>query len=383
MSLSSLPKPLIFGISGTSVNDAERAVYSKIQPLGFILFKKNLENKQQVKKLCSELRAMLGRDDAPILVDQEGGSVNRLKAPTWREPPAPLELAKFAYSEIEDSLGKTKKFIYLSARLVAHEMQEVGINVNCAPIADLLVPGAHHITSTRSYGPSPQIIATLASSMLDGLQKGGAQGTVKHMLGQGRAKADSHLDMPVISESLETLEQNDFAVFKNIKNAQWGMTAHIKYDCLDKIEPVTYSRAVVDYIRNEIGFGGILVSDCLTMKALPETLAIKAARTIEAGIDIALYGGPNLDYFAQMAGNIPDVTEELLSKVTSSFAYSSENNINYKDTLAEFNDLYVAMQNEFNLLPKSSFSNELKLIMAILQERNSESADYSSPLYKA
>jgi len=383
MSSISLPKPLIFGISGTSVNELERDFYSKIQPVGFVLFRKNLVDKSQSKKLCEELRLMLGRENAPILVDQEGGSVNRLKSPTWREPLSPLELAKFAYSEIDDNIARTAKLINLNAQLIAYEMQEIGINVNCAPVADLLIPGAHHITANRSFGTDPHITAILASSMIEGMQKYGVQGTIKHMLGQGRAKADSHLSLPVLSDSLKTLENNDFAVFKNIKNAKWGMTAHIKYNCLDPIEPVTYSSAIVDYIRKVIGFDGILISDCLTMKALPETLAEKAAKTINAGIDIALYGGANLDYFAEMASNIPYMTEEALLKVNSSFSYLTKQNVDYREILAEYEDLFSTMQNELDLLPKSSFSEELKFIIDILYERSSKEADYSSPLYKA
>lgn len=384
MSKPQLPKPLIFGISGITLSEAEREVYTKIQPLGFILFKKNLVDKEQVSKLCAELRELVGRGDAPILVDQEGGSVNRLRPPLWRQPPSPLELGKFAYANIDNALQKAAKLVNLNGQLTAYEMQEIGINANCAPVADLLIPGTHHITSTRSFGPDRKITTILVNNMIDGMGKCGVQAIMKHMLGQGRGKVDSHMSLPIVTEDLATLEQTDFAVFKNAKNAKWGMTAHITYNCLDDTLPVTYSRKVIDYIRNVIGFGDILVSDCLTMKALPETLGIKAARTISAGIDIALYGSCSVDYFNEMAQNIPYMTDESLRKVRASFAHLGDyRSINYNTTLAEYNDLLNATQNELNSLPTNKYSPDLEFIIQTLRERSSKNADYSSPLYKA
>jgi beta-N-acetylhexosaminidase len=384
MTSNNPPKPIIFGVSGTSLTDKEREAYAKINPLGFVLFKKNLVNKKQSKKLCSELREVIGRDNAPILVDQEGGRVIRLTSPIWREAPAALELAKFAYSDIKNSLERTSKLVNLNAQLIAYQMQEIGINFNCAPVADLLFPDAHHITSLRSFGPNHNITSILVNSMIDGMSKYGVHAIIKHMLGQGRAKIDSHLSLPIVSDNLKTLEENDFAVFKNAKNANWGMTAHIKYEHIDKIDPVTYSKKAIDYIRNIIGFKGILISDCLTMKSLPETLEVRTQRTIAAGIDIALYGGSNLDDLKKMAQRIPSITDNKFSKITDNLKeLQNFQNSDYNLILIEYNALLKSLQIEFNSLPESNFSSNLKLILKTIRDRKSMNADYSSPLYKA
>jgi len=379
-----LPKPIIFGVRGTSLTEAEKKIYTKINPLGFILFKKNLVNKKQSRRLCSELRESLGRSDAPILIDQEGGMVSRLQSPTWLEFPAPLELAKFAYSGIKDSLERTTELVSLNAQLIAYEMQEIGINFNCAPIADLLIPGAHHITSTRSFGPDHNITIILVNSMIHGMKKCGVHAIIKHIPGQGRAEFDSHLDLPIISDDLRVLEETDFSVFKNASDANWGMTAHIKYNHIDPLEPITYSRKAIDYIKNTIGFKGILISDCLTMKSLPEELEVKASKTIAAGIDLVLYGGSNLDYLVSMTQKIPNLTPEIFKKITDSLENPrNSNSIDCQKILAKYNKLFNSMERELNYLPESNSSSNFKLILKTINERNSSTADYSSPLYKA
>lgn len=378
------PKPLIFGISGTSVTDAEKRIYSKMPPLGFILFKKNLIDKEQASNLCAELRELVGRDDVPILVDQEGGSVNRLRTPIWRQPPSPLELGKFAYAPIENNVERTSKLVYLNAQLIAYEMQEIGINANCAPVSDLLIPGTHHITGTRSFGPNPILTSVLVNSMIEGLRSCGVQAIMKHMPGQGRANKDSHLSLPTVSEDLQILEANDFYVFRNAINAKWSMTAHIKYECIDAVEHVTYSKKVINYIRNVIGFRGTLISDCLTMKALPESLGVKATKTIEAGIDVVLYGGSSLEFYAEMAAGIPHMTANGIDKVRGEFAILGDmHNIAYESTLLEYEALLTSLEAESSLARECEWSDDYKFVLDIIGERNKEGADYSSPLYKA
>ncbi len=263
-------------------------------------------------------------------------------------------------------------------------MQEIGISFNCAPVADLLIQGSHSITSTRSFGPDHNITTTLVNSMINGMKRCGVNSIIKHMLGQGRAQFDSHLSLPIISDDLATLEASDFSVFRNAKNADWGMTAHIKYNSIDELEPVTYSRKAIDYIKNTIGFKGILISDCLTMESLPETLGVKAPKTIASGIDLVLYGGSRLDYLVEMTQNIPNLTPEALIKITNSLRSSGNfKEIDYLATLAEYNNLYDEMEKELNSLAESNFSLNLKLILETINKRSSSCADYSSSLYKA
>jgi|GEM_PF-130653 len=381
---SFLPKPIIFGVSGTEVTDAEKEAYKKVNPLGFILFRKNIIDKDQCKSLCLELRNILGREDAPILIDQEGGSVNRLKAPIWRESESSLDLSKFAYAEMDDNIEKTAELVNLNGQLIGCELSELGINFNCAPVADLLIGGAHHITATRSFGPDPVITKLLVNNMIDGMRKTGVNSIIKHMLGQGRAKVDSHLSLPVVSEELSVLENSDFKVFKDLKNINFGMTAHIKYSCLDKNLPITYSSKAIDYIRNKIGFEGVLISDCLTMQALPESLGVKTSKSISSGIDVALYGGSDLNYLEQMLQNSSRLTLAQYTKITKGIESVSRTKItDYKDILDRYNNLYELLQSGFNSVPKSSYSKNLKMILQVLQERSRIEADYSSPLYKA
>lgn len=380
----SLPKPLICGLHSTTLTEKDKDFLRIINPLGVILFKKNLINKQQVQELCSELRFLLERQDLPILIDQEGGSIYRLTTPPWRPIVAPLALAKFAYSQIDCALEKTLKLVELNAKLIAFEMKEIGINVNCTPVADLLIQGAHHITSTRSFGPNPLIVSQLVNSMAAGLKAAGVQAIMKHIPGQGRATEDSHIKLPVVTEDISVLENSDFKVFQDAKNINWAMLAHLKYTSLDPDNIATYSRKVVNYIKEKIGFDGILISDCITMKALTEPWAERAAKVIEAGIDLVLFGGCKYDIITEISRNINTLSEDDFKKIQQSF-FNINNNTksNYHETFAEYEQLLKTMEQEFLSLSYANFTEELKLIVNTLEMRNHKNADYSSPVYAA
>ncbi len=374
-------KPLICGISGPFLTEEEKEFLSRINPLGFVVFKKNLFDRKQALKLTNELREVLGNRKVPILIDQEGGKVLRLREEQWRQPLAPLELGKFAYLSSTNALEKTKRLVYLNAVLTAMDMQEIGVNVNCAPVADLLYPGAHHITSSRSFGPNNFITTELVKEAASGMKTSSVQPIMKHMLGQGRANVDSHFEMPVVEASLSELEENDFKVFELAKNIDWGMPAHIVYKSLDPTQPVTYSKKIVDYIRNKIGFNGILISDCLTMKALPETWGQKAAKSVKAGLDLVLYGSCNHTVIQEIVNAIPELSESIWEKVENSFSnLEKPTNLNYQDLLQEFDELLIELESS---LAKQKKSKDLQYILAVLQSRNLSDADYSSPLYKA
>ncbi len=383
MMLISLPKPLIFGVSGPTLTAQECEAFNKINPLGFILFKKNLIDKEQCRQLCKDLRESVGRDDAPILVDQEGGAVNRLAPPSWRQPPAPLELGKFAYTPLHGALEKTVQLAYLNGQLIACEMREIGLNVNCAPVADLLFPKAHSITSSRSFGTDPLLTTNLVNSMATGLQERGVQTIIKHMPGQGRAQQDSHLNLPVVYEDLETLEKTDFFVFKNALKTMWGMTAHIQYTCLDHL-PVTYSQKAISYIKKHLNFQGILFTDCLTMQALTDPLGIKAAKALDAGIDVALYGGCSLSALHELTHNMPPLRAETSHKIQCDLKkIETVITSDYDEVFSSYTQLLNELAEELSCIPSSLYSPELRFILTTLAERSLPSADYSSPLYKA
>lgn len=373
-------KPLICGISGSFLTEEEKTLITKVNPLGFVVFKKNLFDRAQALNLTNSLREILGKRAVPILIDQEGGKVLRLKKDHWRQPPSSLELGKFAYLNSKDAIEKTKRLVYLNGLLIGMDMAEIGVNVNCTPVADLLIPGAHHITSTRSFGPDPLITAELVNSMAEGMKQTAVQPIIKHMIGQGRAKCDSHADLPVVDTALEILENNDFKVFKLANHISWGMPAHIIYQDLDSENMVTYSNKSIDYIRNIIGFKGILISDCLTMKALPETWGQKASKAIAAGLDLVLYGSCNHNVIAEIADNIPYLPDFTWEKIKNSLKKENILNHDYSLIIQEYNDLLNELESE---ILSQKHSRMLKFILTNIEERSKADADYSSPLYRA
>ena len=376
-------KPLICGVSGPVLTMEEKEFFSKLKPLGFALFKKNLLDRSQALALTDDIRAMLGRE-VPILIDQEGGRVLRLKSPECRQPLSPLDLAKFAYLSSPDIAKDTEILVYLNAILIALDMLEIGVNVNCAPVADLLIRNAHHITSTRSFGPNPLITSMLVNAMATGMIDAGVQPIMKHMLGQGRAMQDSHLELPIVKASMRELENNDFKVFKLAENIGWGMPAHIIYEALDRDQIVTYSQKAINYIRNEIGFKGILISDCLTMKALTQSWGEKATKAMAAGMDLIFYGGPNHAVIEELAKNIPDLPDDTWNKIQQGLNKSSTGEWSYIKIIHKFNELYECLNQELAVeIKNKSISKELEYILKVIEERNKMEADYSSPLYNA
>lgn len=276
------PKALITDVEGERLTPEERRMLKAANPYGIILFARNCTSSAQVKALTDELRDATGRIDLPVLIDQEGGRVARLRPPAWRKCPAAGQLAELS----EDAAAKA---IYINARLMAEELRGLGINVDCAPVADLRIEGAHDIIGDRAYGAEPQRVAKLAGEMARGLSDGGVIPIVKHIPGHGRAKADSHHELPVVDAPLEVLERTDFEAFRLLKNIPMGMTAHVVYTALDKTRPATQSPAVIRHIREKIGFDGLLMSDEITMKALTGSIEERAQAAMSAGCDLVMY----------------------------------------------------------------------------------------------
>lgn len=275
----------IYGLTGTTLDPEEKAFFRDADPWGFILFARNVEGVRQLSRLTLELRDCVGRD-APILIDQEGGRVARLTPPTWRKAP-PAEVFADLYLKDEEAAIEATR---INHRLLAHELRTVGIDVDCAPVADLRVEGADAIIGDRAFGTMPDPIAHLGRAAMEGLMAGGVAPIIKHIPGHGRAKADSHLELPVVPEEHGLLSETDFAPFKALADAPMAMTAHIVYADIDDSAPATQSAGLIgDVIRGEIGFDGLLMTDDLSMKALSGTFRERAERSLAAGCDMLLH----------------------------------------------------------------------------------------------
>ena len=304
------PKAGIFDVAGLTLSEEEKTFYSGLDPLGFILFARNCESPAQVAKLVADLKALTGREDTFILIDQEGGRVARLKAPHWRKAPPAQHFAEIA----TQSIAEGRRSVYANGRLIARELNALGINVNCVPLADVPVPGAHDVIGDRAFGEDPQQVILLGDSMARAMTDGGVLPVLKHIPGHGRALVDSHLSLPVVDASLAELRQTDFVTFKGLRHLPLGMTAHVLYNAIDDARPATLSPKVISLVREEIGFEGLLMSDDLSMKALKGTLADLTLATLAAGCDVALYCNIPLAEAKAAAAVLPPLNDKALER---------------------------------------------------------------------
>ncbi|HEX6842676.1 MAG TPA: beta-N-acetylhexosaminidase [Stellaceae bacterium] len=289
------PRAAIFGCSGATLTPAERDFFRDADPLGFILFQRNCHSPDQVRRLVSDLRDAVGRADAPVLIDQEGGRVARLKPPHWPAYPAPAAIAALG--------AAAKEAAWLGARLIADDLAALGITVDCVPVLDIPVPGADAVIGDRALGDDPAAIATLGRAVCDGMLAGGVLPVIKHIPGHGRATVDSHHALPRVDASRAILAKSDFAPFKALADMPWAMTAHIVYTHIDAGAAATLSRKVVtEVIRGEIGFDGVLVSDDLSMRALGGSFADRTQGALAAGCDLVLHCNGNMTEMTAVAG---------------------------------------------------------------------------------
>lgn len=286
----------IFGVAGLALTEEERVFFREVRPLGFILFQRNCQSVGQMSKLVADLRESVGRPDAPVLIDQEGGRVVRMKPPVWRAVPSAAALGAL----YERNPARGVEATWLNARLIAHDLTEVGVSVDCAPVLDLRGPDTHAAIGDRSFGASVDTVTALGRAFAEGLLAGGVLPVIKHVPGHGRATVDSHLDTPTVANSVEELGESDFRPFVALSDlACWAMTAHIIYSAIDPVNPATVSPALIDWVRNELGFDGVIVSDDLSMEALDGDSSARARAVIAAGCDIVLHCNGKLD---QMRG---------------------------------------------------------------------------------
>lgn len=308
--------PLITDVEGERLTAEEKRFITQTSPYGVILFKRNCVSSEQVRSLTAELRDATGRADLPILIDQEGGRVARLRPPLWRACPAAGQLAQLG--------AAAAQAIYVNARLMAEELRGLGINVDCAPVADLRIEGAHEVIGDRAYGSDPAQVAKLAGEMARGLQDGGVVPIVKHIPGHGRAKADSHHELPVVDTALAELERTDFEAFRLLKHIPMAMTAHVVYTALDTDRPATQSPAVLRYIRESMQYDGLIMSDEITMKALSGSIEERAQLALAAGCDVVMHcNGINLiplEEKRRAAGAVAPMSEQALARSARAFA---------------------------------------------------------------
>ena len=312
--------PVFFGLSGTLLSADERVLFAQAMPAGFILFGRNVVDRTQVRALTDSLRDLAGCADVPILIDQEGGRVARLRPPEWAAFP-PGAAFDALYEKAPMSAIEAMR---CNAMALGLTLAEVGINVDCAPLLDVRQSGAHDVIGDRAYGHEPLRVAALGRSVLEGLAAAGVVGVVKHMPGHGRALCDSHQALPTVTASAEELE-TDLAPFIALKSAPMAMTAHIVYQTWDATRPATMSPTVIaDIIRGRIGFDGLLMTDDLDMKALPGSHAEKARGVLAAGCDIVLHCSGDIDAMRQVsdaAGEISYAARERLDRAMATVAH--------------------------------------------------------------
>lgn len=308
-------KAVIFGLKGATLLPEERAFFERVQPLGFILFRRNCENPDQIRALVQDLKSTLTHDDVPILIDQEGGRVVRLYPPHFRSNP-PAHLFGDLY---QTSPYQACDLVFENYALIAQELRDLGVNTNCAPCADLLFDGSDPIIGDRAFSKKGDAAATLSTVTINAHNRNGVMPVIKHLPGHGRADADSHEKLPVINADEKTLEMTDFLAFfmalESLPVHPWGMTAHIIYSKIDPDYCGTESSIVIqNVIRGVIGFKGFLISDCISMKALSGSYTQRASRAIAAGCDAVLYCMGDLDAMEEVAAAVPELSGEVLDR---------------------------------------------------------------------
>ena len=303
---------MILGCAGEALTSEERDFFADADPLGFILFRRNCREPAQLRDLVAALRSAVGRANAPVLIDQEGGRVQRLTPPQWRQAPPAGRFGALYAADPASAMEAT----WVNARLIAEDLWELGIDVDCAPVLDVPSPECHEVIGDRAFGSDPVMVAELGQALCDGLLAGGVLPVVKHIPGHGRAAADSHEELPAVGCSHADLSESDFLPFRRLRAMPIAMTGHVLYRQLDPAGPATTSASMIaDIVRGEIGFQGLLLTDDLSMQALSGSVGERAAAAIAAGCDVALHcNGDMAEMMAVCAvvGPLSDEAEQRL-----------------------------------------------------------------------
>ncbi len=303
-------KPVIYGLSGSTLTDEEKYFFAENAALGFILFARNIENKSQLKNLTNSLRELM-QGEVLILIDQEGGRVARLKPPEWKGYPPGQYFADL----YQQNPAQAEEELFKNFQEIAQDLVEMGINVDCAPVLDILSATTHQVIGDRAYGTTPAQVAALGQKVCEGLLSKNVYPIIKHIPGHGRGISDSHLELPIVDASLEELRASDFIPFQKLREQKFAMTAHILYTAIDKENCATTSKTAIQLIREEIGFKNILMSDDISMKALQGSFAEKTSSILEAGCDIVLHCNGNMQEMIEINSALPNLGEELRNKL--------------------------------------------------------------------
>jgi beta-N-acetylhexosaminidase len=306
-----MTRAFIAGCSGPILTPDEAAFFRDADPWGFILFRRNIENPEQVRALCAALRETVGRADAPVLIDQEGGRVQRMGPPHWPKYPPGR-----AYGRVyaDDPLAG-RELTRLGARLIAHDLLAAGITVDCLPVLDVPIEGSHDIIGDRAYARDPEKVAVLGRAAAEGLMAGGVLPVIKHMPGHGRAFADSHLALPVVETPRAALEAHDFVPFRILADMPLAMSAHVVYTAIDPEHPATTSPVVIrEIIRGHVGYDGLLMTDDLSMHALSGSFRGRAEAAIAAGCDMLLHCNGAMEEMTAVAEGAPDLASDALRR---------------------------------------------------------------------
>jgi len=308
-------RAFITGVAGPALTNAERQFLRQAEPWGLIVFVRNIAGPDALRRLIGEFRSLVGRD-APVLIDQEGGRVQRLRPPHWPSYPPGAAYGALYDRDRETGLVAAR----LGARLIAGDLVELGIDVDCMPLADVPVPGSDAVIGDRAYGTEPGKVAAIAGAIAQGLEDAGVLPVLKHIPGHGRATADSHKRLPVVTTD-RTLEATDFAAFRPLAGLPLGMTAHVVFSAIDAVAPATLSAAIVSgVIRDSIGFRGLLMSDDISMHALSGSLSERSAAAIAAGCDMVLHCNGDLAEMRAVAAAVPVLAGEAARRATVALA---------------------------------------------------------------
>ena len=308
MSVEAASRAIVLGCAGPALSESEMDFFREADPFGFILFARNCETAGQIRALIGDLRRAVGRPDAPVLIDQEGGRVARLPSPEWARPPSQGQIG-----HIDATLGSEigDRAAWVHGALIGSDLAALGVSIDCAPVLDLKLAGQSSVVGDRGFSDQPDIVARLGRGVMQGLMDAGILPAIKHLPGHGRALADSHVSMPVVTTDLDTLGREDFAPFRALRDAPLGLTAHVCFSAIDDEHPATLSeRVIADIIRGEIGFDGLLFSDDLSMGALQGDVGSRAARSLAAGCDIALHCNGSIKEMEAVVAAVPRLSAD-------------------------------------------------------------------------